>query len=127
MSAIQRDLYLYGNSKLEQIISLSDRDKAPIDTSAYGAKMEIRNQLNAVILSATDVNSRIVVGEGTNSNEIRLILDYSVINAVLSELNAATSLVYDLVIYPTSASPTVLPVILLEGCIIWSSGVTELA
>jgi len=126
MPAERLDITLSTNGDFEWNFRLETNACSIISITGYGAKLQIRDKAEgSLILEASHTT---YINVNTTTNEFEVDIPQSAIEGVKGTFRANKWRgVWDFVVWPTAASPTVDPIDVAYGTVRYRVGVTELS
>jgi len=115
MAAATKNLVFEQNAAFKSRLVWLDKNKKPVNLTGYTAKMQVRAATgSAVLLEASTVNARIVLGT------VNGVIDFNIPEAIITALTF-TEAQYDLILTP----PTGGPIRFIKGKVTFSTGITQ--
>jgi len=126
MPAEKLDITLSTNGDFEWNFRLETNACSIISITGYGARLHIRDKLEGTLILSASHTTYITVN--TTTNEFEVDIPQSAINGALETFRANNFRgVWDFVVFPTAASPTVDPIDVAYGTVRYRVGVTDLS
>lgn len=126
MPAERLDIILETNADFEWNFRLETNACSIIDLAGYGAKLQIRNELEGELILEASHNTYINVNATLDQVEVD-IPQSAIVNVLESFRTYKWRGVWDLVLFPGSNTETADPVALVYGNVKYRRGATELS